>query len=682
MHSPRGHELTLSGRLAFAVAATVLTLMATLAPARAQTVEPTTDPTVDTPASGLTAEGVSLDAVDDGDRTIQIVEVDQSAYPQVDVVVAVPPAFDGELFANSFGLTEDGSVKATQVEKLRDLLEVVVVIDTSGSMTGAPIESAKAAALNFVDTLAADVRISVVGFGERAVVQAPLGSDRATVRAAISGLAAGGETSLYDALVLASQQYTGDDARRFTVVLSDGNDTVSTATLGDATAALVGADLKLYTITLTSPEVQLEALTTLTNDVGGELVEATDTAQLAQVFGAVASRLKNLYRVRYQSRAIGPVPLVISVDVAGDLAIASQVVAIQSDQAPEPPPTTGSSEPSVPVRPQGGALVTTVAAPTGFLQSSTALYLGAGILFALVAALSFLLLSREPSGPTAMQRLNFSASMPRRSGLASVADRASGFAERMLDKGEKRNALDEALEKGGLDMRPGEFIAASVAAAVGLGALFFVLKGPLFGLGAVALGLVGSRVVLKRKASKRQKLFGQQLGDTLMMIAGAMRAGHGVMEAIDTVASQADSPTCEEFSRAITESRIGRDMVDSLYDIATRTGSEDFVWVVRAISINRELGGDLAEILDNVGETIRDRNRLRDQVRALSAEGKVSAMILFSLPLLVAAWVRMSNPEYMTSMTQETGGKVMLGLALFEMILGGLWLKKLVKVDF
>ena len=238
------------------------------------------------------------------------------------------------------------------------------------------------------------------------------------------------------------------------------------------------------------------------------------------------------------------------------------------------------------------------------------------------------------------------------------------------------------LEKAGVDMRPAEYILASFFGSLGLGFFVFVLKGPLVGAGAILLGLIFSRLFVNFKAGRRQKKFGDQLGGTLMMIAGSMRAGHGIVEAIDTVASQAEAPTGEEFSRATAEARIGRDMVESLYDIASRTESEDFIWVVRAISINRELGGDLAEILDNVGETIRDRNRLRDQVRALSAEGKVSAMILFSLPVLVAGWVRLSNPEYMRSMTDETAGKFMAAGAAMLLITGGIWLKKLVKVDF
>ncbi len=233
-----------------------------------------------------------------------------------------------------------------------------------------------------------------------------------------------------------------------------------------------------------------------------------------------------------------------------------------------------------------------------------------------------------------------------------------------------------------MDMRPGEYIMASVGVTIGLGVVGFFMFTPVHGLVALLLGAVGSKLFLGFKANKRKKLFANQLGDTLIMIAGSLRAGHGVVEAIDTVASQAEAPTGVEFTRAVAEARIGRDMVDSLYDIADRTGSEDFIWVVRAISINRELGGDLAEILDNVGETIRDRNRLRDQVKALSAEGKVSAIILFGLPILVAAWVRISNPEYMEVMTGQTAGKIVFGFAVFALIAGGVWLKKLVKVDF
>lgn len=614
--------------------------------------------------------------VDDGDRTIQIVEVDNAAYPTVDIVVAVPPAFAGDLSANAFGLTENGQVRGTDVVKLRDPIEVVVVVDTSGSMRGAPITAAKAAATQFVDALDAETRLSVVGFGADAETKSAFDDDRETTLSAIASLEAQGETALYDALTVAAGQFDDGSARRFVIVLSDGNDTVSAATLQDAAAALAD-DINFYAITLLSDDADFTGLQSITTQVEGQLLEATDE-NLDDVYGAVASRISNLYRVTYESETRGVTPVVISLDVGGDIAIAGAELELA------PAGSGGVTRPTGPsARPEAdGELSATTALDTGFLRSETALYIGGAAFFLAIGGMLFLVFSRQPSGPSAFERLNLSGVQKQRGGFADVADRASAVAENLLNKGQKRGALDASLEKAGLDMRPGEFVVGAFGAAVVAGVVAFVFKGPLFGLAGFGIGLVGSRLFISMKVSKRQKLFGAQLGDTLMMIAGSMRAGHGIAEAIDTVASQASAPTGEEFSRAVAEARIGRDMVESLYDIADRTESEDFIWVVRAISINRELGGDLAEILDNVGETIRDRNRLRDQVQALSAEGKVSAMILFALPVLVAVWVRISNPEYMNDMLDEGAGKIMMGAAVFSLITGGIWLKKLVNVEF
>ncbi len=635
-------------------------------------------------------EPVVREFVDDGDRSVQIVQVDTSGHPDIKVVVAVPPALAGELAASSFAMTENGKVRQLDVAKLRDVIEVVVVIDTSGSMDGDPLDAAKAAAQDFVASLSEDTtRVGLVGFGATASTRADFDASRADVRRAIDGLDAGGETALYDALVLAASELSDGDARKFVVVLSDGTDTASSATLDDAAAELLDRGVNLYAITLQSEDADFSGLQNLAAQVDGQVVAASDAASLSETYAAIASRLTNQYQLRYRTGRTGPADIVVSVDAEGILAIAKSSIDLGSGAGPATGPTTTSDPGATPTRPEidtSNPEIVVAGADGSFLSSADAIYMGAAGLFLGVALVLFMAFSTEPKGSSAFERLNFK---PKgggggggRSGLASIADRATGLADRFLEKQEKRSALDASLEKAGMDMRPGEYVMAVAGAAVALGGFGFVMFSPIAGAVLLGVGLLGGRMYVGMRASKRQKLFGNQLGDTLMMIAGSIRAGHGVMEAIDTVASQADAPTGEEFSRAVAEARIGRDMIDSLYDIAERTESEDFVWVVRAISINRELGGDLAEILDNVGETIRDRNRLRDQVKALSAEGKVSAVILFGLPILVGLWVRVSNPEYLASMTDETAGKVMLGMAVFALLSGGLWLKKLVKVDF
>ena len=645
-------------------------------------VDKASDPSVDSEGN------VVGTIVDDGDRAIQIVSVDDAEFPVVDVLLAVPRALAGDdLTTNSFALTENGTRREATVAKLRDRLEVVVVIDTSGSMSGEPLAAAKLAAKEFVSLLDEETNVAVVGFGPTASAVAPFDSSREDIDTAIDGLEAGGETALYDGLELASAQFPDANARRFIVVLSDGKDTASSATLVDASGAIASEEANLYAITLESADADFSGLESLSAQVNGQVVPASDADSLQATFASIASRLSNQYVLSYRSGGLSEADLSITVDAGGVIALARANVDFESGRTTTvdvngvDPDALGE----IPVVDTANPLVSVVPTSDSPLKSEDALYIGAGALFLGVLLALFLVFSSEPKTTSAFERLNFrpNKGATPRSGIATIADRASGFADRMLEKQERRGALDASLERSGLELRPGEFIMAVVAASVGLGiAVFLYMGNPIFGLVGLLAGPLLGKLFLNFKASKRQKAFANQLGDTLILMAGSLRAGHGVVEAIDTVASQAEAPTGEEFTRAVTEARIGRDMVDSLYDIAERTESEDFIWVVRAISINRELGGDLAEILDNVGETIRDRNRLRDQVKALSAEGKVSAFILLALPILVAAWVRISNPEYMNSMTDETAGKVVFGFAVFALLAGALWLKKLVKVEF
>lgn len=626
---------------------------------------------------------------------VQIVGVDTSSFPAVTVAVAVPPDFAGELGQENFALTENGDERSITVSRVDERLAVLLVIDTSGSMEGAPMESARAAARSFIEQVTEKADLGVLAFGDTVSVLSPLGGARDAALAAVDSLTAGGETALYDGLVGATAALGTDDAPKFIVVLSDGADTASQATVDDVTAGVREAGATLYAVTLQSPEADFAALEGISQAVDGQVLSAAGTAELADVYTELATRLNNQYRIRFTATAGDATDLSVSV-YDPQRCITAFVTSSQSL-----PPLAGGADPATPGGDDGAgaagagspalpSLGTTAPAiggteasgPSGLLAQPYMLWIGIGALFIPLAGLIYLALGKEPSRPSAFKRLDFKNVSSRRSGLASITDRAANVTDRLLEQRGGRSKLDNALEQAGKDMRPGEFVLISAGITLGVGVAGFFVLG-LRGLaGGLLLGFLFSRRRLSRAKAKRQKLFANQLGDTLLMISGSIRAGHGVVEAIDSVAAQAESPTGEEFSRVVAETRIGRDLTDALYDVAGRTGSDDFVWVVRAIAINRELGGDLAEVLDNVGETIRDRNRLRDQVKALSAEGRVSAYILFALPILVAGWVRVSNPEYMASMTDQTVGKVIVGFAAMLMLIGGFWLKKLVAVKY
>ena len=311
--------------------------------------------------------------------------------------------------------------------------------------------------------------------------------------------------------------------------------------------------------------------------------------------------------------------------------------------------------------------------------------LGAGLV-ALFGALLFagmmLTASKNEMGPFARARAAMRGrSTPGRS-LHQIAGHASAFAERSLDRHGRRGGLERALERAGINMRPGEFVVIVAGVAFGafmIGALF---TNVVIAIILAALTLAGTRFWVSVHADRRRAKFEGQLEQALPLMAGSLRAGFGLMQAIDAVARETEPPIADEFRRIVVESRLGRDVDDSLHALAQRIGSDDFNFVVEAIEIHRHVGGDLAEVLDNVTDTIRDRNKVRRHLKTLTAEGRMSAGILFALPIVMFFVIQILNPDYVHQLTGETIGQVMLAGAAALMVVGGLWIRKMIKLVF
>jgi tight adherence protein B len=205
----------------------------------------------------------------------------------------------------------------------------------------------------------------------------------------------------------------------------------------------------------------------------------------------------------------------------------------------------------------------------------------------------------------------------------------------------------------------------------------------------VVLALLGALLVpgaavavVNGKRDRRQSAFADQLDDALHLMASSLRAGHSVLRALDAVSRDAQAPTSVEFSRVVNETRVGRDVNAALEEVAERTGSRDFAWVVQAIAIHREVGGNLAEVLDRVSTTIRERNALRRHARSLSAEGRMSGLVLMLMPVAVFFLMSAISPTYFDTVTGTSTGVLMIVVAVVLLLLGGLWLRALVKVRF
>ena len=187
--------------------------------------------------------------------------------------------------------------------------------------------------------------------------------------------------------------------------------------------------------------------------------------------------------------------------------------------------------------------------------------------------------------------------------------------------------------------------------------------------------------VLSNAAGRRLAAIQGQLADTLMVIASSMRAGHSFLQSLDSAAKEIDQPAAGEFGRVLREIRLGRDTDDALEALVERVGSQDLEWAVTAIEVQRKIGGNLAEVLETVANTIRERDTLRRQMRVLSAESRISVVVLTVLPILIAIYLMIVNPEYLRTLTTTTPGKIISISALALMGIGYLWMKRITKLD-
>jgi tight adherence protein B len=244
------------------------------------------------------------------------------------------------------------------------------------------------------------------------------------------------------------------------------------------------------------------------------------------------------------------------------------------------------------------------------------------------------------------------------------------------------NQIETALDQANLPLRPGEAIAGIVGLAAIAGLLIMVFQqSPIRGAIAAAVVLGLSVVAVQTVASRHKTKFENQLPDTLNLLSTSLRSGYSLLQAVEAVAAEAPEPTAREFGRAMNETRLGRSPVAALKQVADRMESLDFDWAVLAISIQREVGGNLAEVLQTAADTMLQRNRLRREMKALTAEGRVSAIVLGSLPFFLFAFLFFTRRKYLQPMLDSTYGLLALGGAFLLLLFGIFWLTRIVKVD-
>jgi tight adherence protein B len=267
-------------------------------------------------------------------------------------------------------------------------------------------------------------------------------------------------------------------------------------------------------------------------------------------------------------------------------------------------------------------------------------------------------------------------------GNSAIMKRAVELTEQVAESQGFLTRAEGALERANLPLRAGEALVLYVVIVILVTVVGLFLTRTL--VGGILFGVVGALLpvtIVNFLAKRRRKAFMGQLPDTLSLLSGTLRAGYSLMQGVEAVSQEVDDPMGIELRRVVTEARLGRPLEESLEASADRMDSPDFAWAVMAIRIQREVGGNLSELLMTVADTMIARERLRRDVAALTAEGRVSAVILGALPAGLGLLMYVLNPEYVGVLFTDGLGIGMLIAAVVSMLIGFLWMKKIITIE-
>ncbi|MCP4437297.1 MAG: hypothetical protein GY812_17605 [Actinomycetia bacterium] len=555
--------------------------------------------------------------------------------------------------------------------------DVVVVIDNDRALPNGVLQLSGNAAEQFlVPGVGAVRRVAVVSTArEGARQEIGFSSEPEVVRSAINGVSADGDAATWDALARAADLLEGSDAssKRVVAYLSAANK-LSRTTPGAAATALRLAEAQLDVMAMPAG-VNTTQLADTVLDTGGTMQVLGSDEEFAPQTEAVVDQINNQFIVNFPAPA-GDAEQVQLDFTAGEAA--------QSVQVGRGALTAGASN-----------LVVSQAS-LGLLDSiitnSMAKWLFVVLIAAAVVGFLWALLTMVlPDSDNLARRLRAYDDAPEggeeeaeHQGVATVPllQRAVELTGDVAEKRGFLESLEISLERANLPLRAAEavFFLAVSGLLLGIGA-FAVTGNILVALVVLGVAFMVPKTMLDMRVRKRQKVFVAQLPDMLALLAGTLKAGYSITQGFEAVSREVEDPMGMELRRVVTEHRLGRTLEDALDATADRMGSEDFAWTVMAIKIQREVGGNLAELLMTVANTMTQRERLRRDVNSLTAEGRISAFILGLLPPGLALVMYVMNRDYIMTLFSQTLGYFIIGVALVAMAIGFAWMKKIITIE-
>ncbi len=485
-------------------------------------------------------------------------------------------------------------------------------------------------------------------------------------------------TALWSAIRQAGNGLSDESGQANLFVFAGQSDNASGGDAAAGRGAVATASAAVFAGIYTGAGSKDAGISSLVNDNGGQLVTSADGPGMGETVRTLTGTVDNgQFLTTYDS-------------------------GLQSGQAAELKLTVGDASDTVQIAigsvvTGGEALHTAVSTSSGgigFLQSGLGLLIAVLLVLIAAAGLAYGLTLVFVKDDRLSNVLQPYADPYGQEGAVEDDDPDTGLAKTALiqravemteqvaaDRGLLSRA-ETALERANLPLRAGEALFFYAAAVVVLTILALVITGSI--VGGLVIGILAALLpigVVNFMARRRRSVFMGQLPDTLQLLSGTLRAGYSLMQGVEAVSQEVSDPMGTELRRVVTEARLGRPLEDALDGTAERMGSPDFGWAVMAIRIQREVGGNLSELLLTVAETMVARERLRRDIRSLTAEGRVSAIVLGFLPIGLGFAMWVINPAYVGRLFDTTAGNIMIGVALVAMAVGFFWMKKIIDIE-
>jgi tight adherence protein B len=591
--------------------------------------------------------------------SLQLTPVGRLPFPDRGYVVDLPSGVVAE--PSAVKVRENGRlVRDLQVSPLEASgihFGVVVAVDASDSMRGAPLRAAVGAARAFLANRRRDEEVGVVAFNGNVYALQPPTSNSAQLARALSRVpqVAYG-TRIYDAI---GRSLTMLDRAKLStgsiVLLSDGTDLGSRAQAADVLKRARALHVRIFTVGLRSPDFDASSLQTLARGSGGSYVEAPTASRLESIYAALGRRLSSEYLVRYRS------------DV----------------------PPHSLARVTVQIRGVGhGATHYTAPTPAGLAPFHRSFF--SRLVLSPVATV---LLGLLVAGLAALTILAFL--QPRRS---TVVERVAEFAAggRKAEKAEKRRIprrlgalpaeqtgrlarLEQKLEIARIETSAQRVVLLTLLGTVAA-VIVLALISPIFALLGLLTPLV-TRSFIAMKLRNVREDFADQLPPNLQVLASALRVGHSFVGALSVVVDNAHEPSQSELQRVLADEQLGVPLEEAVRRVAVRMASRDLEQVALLAELQRTAGGNSAEVLDTVVETLRGRADLRRLLRTLTAQGRMARWILTGLPVVAGLAMWLLQGPLMRPLFTTQVGQVLLALAAVMVVAGSLVIQKLVDID-